>query len=108
MNYTPETTKYIVEHYCEKPTRETVEALALELDKTIKSIIGKLSREGVYRRQIYTTKRGEPPITKAEIVASIATLLEFEELLGLDKAPKLVLAKIQKKLEENAKRLGSN
>lgn len=108
MNYTPEITKYIVERYCAEPTRETVNVLAIELEKTIKSIIGKLSREGVYRRQVYTTKRGESPITKAEIVASIATILGFEELEGLEKTPKLVLAKIQKKLEENETRIRKN
>lgn len=97
MNYTPEQAAYMVERYLAKPDRETVDALALELDKSTKSIIGKLSREGVYKRQVYTTKRGELPITKAEIVADIAASLglDSEELTGLDKTPKLILQKIQ-------------
>ena len=78
MNYNEEQTKHIVEAYQNNPNRETVEALAKELSKSIKSIIGKLSREGVYRREIYKTKTGELPVTKVEIVSNIA------DDLGLD------------------------
>ena len=53
MNYTDEQTKYMVEEYTKKPSRITVERLAKELEKSTKSIIGKLSREGVYRRSVY-------------------------------------------------------
>ena len=90
MNYNEEQTKHIVEAYQSNPNRETVEALAKELSKSIKSIIGKLSREGVYRREIYKTKTGELPVTKVEIVSNIADDLglEVESLLGLEKAPK--------------------
>ena len=93
MNYNEEQTKRIVEAYQSSPNRETVEALAKELSKSIKSIIGKLSREGVYRREIYKTKTGELPVTKVEIVANIADDLglEVESLLGLEKAPKATL-----------------
>mgnify|MGYP003323897664 FL=1 len=52
MNYTEDQTKYMVDEYTNKPTRITVERLAKELDKTPKSIIGKLSREGVYRGSV--------------------------------------------------------
>ena len=88
MNYNEEQTKHIVEAYQSNPNRETVEALAKELSKSIKSIIGKLSREGVYRREIYKTKTGELPVTKVEIVSNIADDLglEVESLLGLEKA----------------------
>ena len=72
MNYNEEQTKHIVEAYQSNPNRETVEALAKELSKSIKSIIGKLSREGVYRREIYKTKTGELPVTKVEIVSNNA------------------------------------
>ena len=93
MNYNEEQTKHIVEAYQSNPNRETVEALAKELSKSIKSIIGKLSREGVYRREIYKTKTGELPVTKVEIVSNIADDLglEVESLLGLEKAPKATL-----------------
>ena len=45
MNYSEETTKYMVEKYKASPERETVEDLAKELSKSIKSIIGKLSEK---------------------------------------------------------------
>ena len=97
MNYSEETTKYMVEKYKASPERETVEDLAKELSKSIKSIIGKLSREGVYRREIYKTKTGELPITKVEIVSHIADGLgiEVESLSGLEKAPKATLTKLE-------------
>ena len=93
MNYTEDQTKYIIEAYKEKPNRETVENLANELGKSVKSIIGKLSREGVYRREIYKTKSGELPVTKVEIVSNIADSLgiEVDSLLGLEKTPKATL-----------------
>ena len=105
MNYTPDITAYMKTQYCADPTRETVDALAKELDKSAKSIIGKLSREGVYRRQVYTTKQGDPPVTKLEIVANIAFALGFEadDLLGLDKTPKLILQKMEQRIVKEEK-----
>jgi hypothetical protein len=102
MNYNEEQTKRIVEAYQSSPNRETVEALAKELSKSIKSIIGKLSREGVYRREIYKTKTGELPVTKVEIVSNIADDLglEVESLLGLEKAPKAILKKLENAIKE--------
>ena len=64
MNYTQDQTAYMVEEYQNKPTRITVDRLAKELGKSSKSIIGKLSREGVYQRNVYKTKAGEMPVTK--------------------------------------------
>jgi hypothetical protein len=92
--YTPEETQYLIERYNSAPSRETVRLLAEEMKKTEKSVIGKLSREGVYQRETYKNKRGEDPVTKLEIVSDIATVLglESEKLEGLDKAPKNVLA----------------
>ena len=102
MNYTPETTEYIKEQYQKDPTRETVDRLAKELGKSPKSVIGKLSREGVYRREVYVSKTGEPPITKIELVAEIAHMLgkEEEDFPGLDKAPKLTLKKLKATIDD--------
>ena len=58
-NYTEEQVEMMRARYQEEPTRETVENLAEELNKSIKSIIGKLSREGIYQKAIYKTKTGE-------------------------------------------------
>lgn len=89
-NYTDKQTKHMVEAYQENPTRETVEVLANEMGKTVKSVIGKLSREGVYIKKEYTTKRGEKPITKQQMVELIAQFLDgdAERLETLVKASK--------------------
>ena len=105
MNYSEEQTKYMTDLYLSQPSRATVEILAEEMEKSIKSIIGKLSREGVYRREIYKTKSGETPVTKVEIVSNIADTLglEVDNLLGLDKAPKSTLRTLEKGIESNAR-----
>ena len=102
INYTKEQVDYMVAEYTEEPTRETVEILAEELNKSVKSIIGKLSREGVYKKTEYTTKTGEKPITKLEIVQELAELLEIpvEKLSGLEKSPKTVLKLLRNSLGE--------
>ena len=83
----------MIEAYTNTPTRETVENLAEDLDKSIKSIIGKLSREGVYKKTVYKTKTGEDPETKKEIVQELAERLEvsYEAIAGLEKSPKAAL-----------------
>ena len=93
VNYTQDQVEYIVNQYRLNPDRETVEKLADELNKSVKSIIGKLSREGVYKKTEYTTKTGEKPITKLELVEDLALLLEIPitALAGLEKAPKTTL-----------------
>tara|TARA_X000001036_G_C20594140_1_gene772136 strand:+ start:517 stop:843 length:327 start_codon:yes stop_codon:yes gene_type:complete len=89
-NYTQDQVEFMVNQYRLKPDRETVEMLADNLDKSIKSIIGKLSREGVYRKAVYKTKTGEIPVTKAQLVENLAELLEIpsSKIMGLEKAPK--------------------
>ena len=97
MNYTQDQTQYLIEEYQSKPTRITVDRLAKELNKSSKSIIGKLSREGVYQRNVYKTKACEMPVTKIEIVCEIAEALNLnqEALAGLEKAPKAALKALQ-------------
>ena len=93
VNYTPEVTQVIVDSYETDPSMDTVRKLAEIHGKTVKSIIGKLSREGVYQKAEYVSKTGEKPITKIEIVREIAQTLNLDEnnLTGLEKAPKGVL-----------------
>tara|TARA_B100000575_G_scaffold91394_1_gene72669 strand:+ start:2108 stop:2416 length:309 start_codon:yes stop_codon:yes gene_type:complete len=90
VNYTPEQVELMIEKYTSNPSRETVENLAEDLDKSIKSIIGKLSREGVYKKTVYKTKTGEDPETKKEIVQDIAETLgvDYGLVAGLEKSPK--------------------
>lgn len=71
-NYTEEMVAQMTEQYTANPTRETVDALASEMGKTTRSIIAKLSREGVYKAQPRTTKTGEPVVQKSELVAIIS------------------------------------
>lgn len=90
VNYTEEQVAYMTKLYEENPTRETVENLAEEFGKSVKSIIGKLSREGVYKKTVYKTKTGEDPITKKELVENLAKCLGISAdlILGLEKSPK--------------------
>ena len=89
-NYTQEQVEVMIAWYTAEPTRETAEKLSQEFGKSIKSIIGKLSREGVYQKAVYKTKTGEIPITKAQLVENLAELLEIpsNKIMGLEKAPK--------------------
>ena len=100
VNYTQDQVEYIVNQYRLNPDRETVEKLADELNKSVKSIIGKLSREGVYKKTEYLTKTGEKPITKMQIVENLAEKLDLDitALAGLEKAPKTALKNLEDSL----------
>jgi hypothetical protein len=100
VNYNEEQTRYIVEQYVSDPTKATVDRLAEEMEKSPKSIIGKLSREGVYRRSVYKTKTGESPVTKEQLVRDIEDALGMghESLTGLEKSPKNILKQIRDSL----------
>ena len=89
-NYSDEQVSMMIEKYQANPTRQTVDELAEILDKSIKSIIGKLSREGVYQKAVYKTKTGELPITKAQIIEEIAELcgIDSSKIKGLEKSTK--------------------
>lgn len=89
-NYTEEQVEAMIEWYTAEPTRETVEIIAKEMDKSVKSVIGKLSREGVYKKAEYLSKTGQRPVTKKQMVNMIAQNLvgDSNKLMGLEKAPK--------------------
>lgn len=70
-NYTDEMVAQMTDQYVANPTRETVDGLAKQFGKTTRSIIAKLSREGVYVAQPRTTKTGEPVVSKAQFVTAI-------------------------------------
>ena len=102
INYTEKQVELMIEKYTSNPSRETVEELAETLDKSIKSIIGKLSREGVYKKTVYKTKTGESPETKKEIVEDLAGLLnlEYGQVAGLEKSPKSALKILREAIHE--------
>jgi len=101
-NYTEEETQHMIEVYQNKPNRDTVDALAKEMGRTVKSVIGKLSREKVYVKKEYKTKRGEKPQTKLEMVEEIAELLQGdnERLETLTKASKQELLYLRVLVED--------
>lgn len=102
VNYTEEQVKHMVEAYQAKPDRTTVDMLAEDLNKSVKSIIGKLSREGVYKKTVYKTKTGEDPVTKKELVEELAGILDISanSIIGLEKSPKADLKNLVLTLRE--------
>ena len=101
-NYTDEMVANMTKQYQANPTRETVDALAREFGKTTRSIIAKLSREGVYVAQPRTTKSGEPIIAKSELVSEVATILgvEVDDIASLEKATKVHLKELVARLTQ--------
>ena len=95
-NYTPEQTVAVCAQYLANPVQATVDALALALGKTSKSIIAKLSREKVYVPKVYTTKTGEKVQKKDETADAIGAVLKMTEpeIESLTKANKTSLRKI--------------
>tara|TARA_B100000497_G_C7332076_1_gene219682 strand:- start:47 stop:349 length:303 start_codon:yes stop_codon:yes gene_type:complete len=92
--YTKEEENYLLEIYSGAEDKQfVIDELAGQLHKSRRSIIGKLSRLGVYEKKIYLTKRGEAPTTKLEIVHQLSEKngWALEKLEGLEKAPKEVL-----------------
>jgi hypothetical protein len=73
--------------YVANPNRETVNVLANEFGKSVRSIIAKLSREGVYIAQERKTKSGEPVVRKADLVSQLESHFD-SELSSLVKASK--------------------
>lgn len=89
VNYTPEMTKAIVEAYL---AGTSVEAIAEAQSKSVRSIVAKLSREGVYVAKTKAKAEGQT-IRKADLITEIAFAIgTSEELLeSLEKATKEAL-----------------
>ena len=96
VNYTAEQTAELVAAYTAAPNKATVEAFAVKFGKTTKSIVAKLSREGVYKKAEYVGKTGEKPVKKDSVADEIAAYLGMTEAEAdsLTKANKSALAKI--------------
>jgi hypothetical protein len=78
-NFTAEMTFALVEAYKANPSRETVEVFAKQFSKSVRSIVAKLSREGVYIRKEYTTKKGDKPVAKETLADTIGRVLQLTE-----------------------------
>ena len=86
-NYSDSMLATMREEYELEPTRETVDSLAAQFDKTPRSIIAKLSAMGIYQKAERVTKRGEPVVMKAELVAQVQNAIG-RELPSLNKMTK--------------------
>ena len=92
-NYTDEMVDVMVAEYTSTPTKDTVAKLASEFNKSTRSIVAKLVREGVYKAQPRTTKTGAPVVRKSEIVAEIQ--IELGAIAGLPSLEKASKADLQ-------------
>lgn len=93
VNYTPEMTEKIKAEYA---AGNTTEKIAEMVGKTTKSVIAKLTKEGVYKAKTYTSKNGEKPVSKdthADAIGKVLLLTEAE-IESLTKANKTALVKI--------------
>ena len=103
INYTPEQTAEMLAAYVADPTETTVKALAEKLGKSTRSIVAKLSREGVYKKKEYTSKTGEKPVKKDAHADAIGAVLGLSEADtdSLTKANKTALKKIFEALAQS-------
>ncbi len=99
VNYTAEQTAALVQGYL---AGEPVAGLAAAFGKTTRSVIAKLSREGVYVKKEYTNKNGEKPIKKDMTAEAIGTMVGLSEgeVGSLTKANKTALMKILVRIAE--------
>ena len=98
QNYTPEQAAKMVADY---EMGVAVEQIAEAMGKSVRSVVAKLSREGVYKAKSYVSKTGEKPVRKDAQADQIAAILQLTEAEAdsLTKANKTALAKILKALQ---------
>lgn len=76
VKYTPEQTLKMVTDY---QNGVTVETIAAELGKTVRSVVAKLSREKVYVKKTYVSKTGEKVVKKDAHADAIGAILRLNE-----------------------------
>lgn len=93
VNYTEADTLALVQRY---QAGETVETLAEAFARSTRSIVAKLSREGVYKKKEYVGKTGEKPVKKDVHADAIGAILRLPEndIESLTKANKSALKAI--------------
>lgn len=94
QNYTPEQTQLIVNEY---QAGTSIEQIAQLVGKSTRSIVAKLSREGVY---VAKAKQAQPRVKKSELVERIAQAVGVPSELfeSLEKANLEVLEQLAQKL----------
>ena len=100
LAYTAEQSAELVAAYVADSSMDTVEAFAVKFGKTVKSVVAKLSREGVYKAKTYVSKTGEKPVKKDSTADAIGKILGLSEndTSSLAKANKTALAAVFKAL----------
>jgi hypothetical protein len=93
VNYTPEQTLKMVADY---QAGVSVETIAENVGKTVRSVVAKLSREKVYIAKEYKTKTGESVVKKDTHADAIGAILRLPEndIESLTKANKNALKAI--------------
>lgn len=94
VNYTAEQTAQVVQAY---KSGVDVEQIAADLGKSVRSIVAKLSREGVYQKKDPVSKKtGEPVVKKDQHAEAIGAVLNLSEpeVESLTKANKSALKAI--------------
>ena len=96
VNYTAAQTAELVAAYVAAPTKDTVMTFAVKFGKEAKSIIAKLSREGVYVKSVKTAKDGSKVEAKDQTADAIGNILGLSEndTASLAKANKVALRAI--------------
>ena len=92
VNYTPEMIAVLTA--AAPINHEKAQALAVQLDRGVRSIIAKCKREGIeYISKPAPAKKKAAP-SKAELVGAIAKAVDCDTLDGLEKATGQSLAKL--------------
>ena len=110
VNYTPEQVKMLREAYeaasNDETRRSVVEQFAEEFSKSPRSIVAKLSREGVYVKPASEGKKGG--IKKGEIANAIGAFLRLSEneVSSLEKANMTALNKVWNFIREASGEVG--
>ena len=89
-NYTKEMEASMIAEYKMNPTRATVDVIAEDLGKSVKSVIAKLVTLKVYVKAVKTAKTGKPVTSKKDLVAKINAHFNLE-MPSLAKATKIDL-----------------
>lgn len=76
VNYTEAQTLQVIEAY---QAGTAVETIAEMMQKSTRSIVAKLSREGVYKKKEYVSKTGEKPVKKDQTADAIGAILKLSE-----------------------------
>lgn len=78
VTYTAEQTAELVAAYSASSTAETVATFAEKFGKSVKSIVAKLAREGVYKSAAKTAPKGAAGQRKDEIVLALELMVGAE------------------------------